>query len=204
MTDKTAQRMEDLLTMCNATLFDLPFAGARWGWGTGEEKEVVEAAWKGYDAGVRLASASIDDAYRDPVVGDFVARFLDGWLRWQQLSQVVAGAFFTALWPAVGLPTAAAVQALYEELRSVDARLQAQDVALQILRTEFRSLTADLLLARPKESKVHAELEEPLAAVPVQQNSQATAHNAMPVGLPEKLAGRPAVQDRGKGEAVTG
>jgi len=154
----------------------------------GEEKEVVEAAWKGYDAGVRLASTSVDYLYRDAVVSDFMARSLDGWLRWQRLSQAAASAFFAALWPAVGLPTAAAVQALSEELRSVDTRLKAQDVALQTLRAEFLSLMTDLLPAQRPESKVRTELVEQLAAMPAQRNSKETATtNATPAGLPEQL-----------------
>jgi hypothetical protein len=154
--------------------------------------------------GVRLASTSIDDLYRDSVVGDFVARSLDGWLRWQRLGQAAVGAFFAVLWPAVGLPTAAAVQTLSEELRSVDTRLKAQDVALQTLRAEFRSLMMDLLPAQRTEDKVHAELVEQLAAVPAQRDSHETTNNATPAGLPEQLAGGRTVQDRRKGEAVTG
>lgn len=202
MADNTDQRREDLLTMYKATLFDLPLAGARWGWGMGEEKEVVEAVWKGYDAGVRLASASIDDLYRDPAVGDLMARSIDGWLRWQRLSQAMAGAFFATLWPAVGLPTAAAVQALYEELRSVDTRLNAQDAVLQTVRAELRSLTAALLPTQRKESKVHTELAEQLAAMPARRNSHETATSAMLAGLPEKLEDGHAVKNQRKDEAL--
>ena len=43
--------------------FDLPLAGARWSLGLGGEKETAEAAWKGYDASVRLASTAIDNFY---------------------------------------------------------------------------------------------------------------------------------------------
>ena len=73
MTDKTAQRGKDLLTMYKAALFDFPLVGATWGLGMGQEKKVFEATWKGYDAWVRLASASIDDLYRSPLFGDVPA-----------------------------------------------------------------------------------------------------------------------------------
>ncbi|MGH9428983.1 MAG: hypothetical protein ACRD2L_22080, partial [Terriglobia bacterium] len=94
MTDKTTQRMEDLLTVYTSTLLDVPFAGAKLGFGVGQDKEVLEAAWKGYDAWVRLISTSIDDLYRNPLFGNFIARSLDQWLRWQRLSQAMTGAFF--------------------------------------------------------------------------------------------------------------
>src|SRR5215813_6091649 len=52
------------------------------------------------------------------------------------------GAFFGELWPVVGLPTAAAVQALQEGVQSLTARVTAQDVQIQALRKEVRALTA--------------------------------------------------------------
>jgi len=140
MADKMMQRGEDLLTVYKAALFDFPLAGATWGLGMGQEKKTTETAWRGYDAWVRLANASVDDLYRDPLFGDLLARALDRWVRWQRLNQVAVGTFFAALWPAVGLPTAEAVQALHEELYSLAARLQAQDATAQTLRGELRAL----------------------------------------------------------------
>jgi hypothetical protein len=140
MADKTTQRAKYLLTMYKAALFDFPLAGATWGLVMGQEKKIVEATWKGYDAWVRLASTSIDDLYSSPLFGEVLARSLDRWLRWQRLNQVTVGTFFAALWPAVGLPTAEAVQALHEEISSLDIRLQAQDATTQTLRGDLRAL----------------------------------------------------------------
>jgi hypothetical protein len=163
MADKTVQKGEDLLTMYKATLFDFPLAGTTWGFGVGQEKTVAETAWKGYDAWVRLASASIDDLYRTPLFGDVLGRALDRWMRWQRLNQGVVGTFIAALWPTVGLPTAAAVQALHEELSSLDIRLQAQDATAQTLRGELRAL-------QTLREELRAEREERRAALPVQSN----------------------------------
>jgi hypothetical protein len=190
MADKTApQRGKDLLTMYKAALFDFPLAGATWGLGMGQEKEVVEAMWKGYDAWVRLASASIDDLYRSPLFGDVLARSLDRWLRWQRLSQTAAGTFFAALWPAVGLPTAEAVQALHEELSSLDIRLKAQDATAQTLRGDFRAL--------------QTLREELRAALSAQRNGNGAGTDTTRAVQHKKLANGHATKERRKSDVVT-
>ena len=105
--------------MSKTLLLDLPLAGAKWGVGRGEEKEVTEAAWKSYDAAVRVATTAIDNLYRNPLLGNVLSRALHELLRWQQLSNALAGAVFSGLWKTVGLPTAAEVQALREEIRAL-------------------------------------------------------------------------------------
>jgi len=223
MADKIAQRMEDLLTMYKTTLLDLPLAGAKWGSGMGQEKEVAETVWKGYDAWVRLTNASVDDLYRNPLFGDVLARSLDGWLRWQRLSQALVGAFFAALWPAVGLPTAAAVQALHEDLSSLDAHVKAQDTAVQTLRTglralqssreDFRLLTADLP-TRKREDQSRARLAERRAILSAQRNgngngavhnngTRAAPHKKLTNGHARHVANGHAAKGRRKNDAIT-
>jgi hypothetical protein len=134
VTGKTiVQGVEDLVTVYQTLFFDLPLAGTKWGLGIGKEQEVTETAWKSYDAGVRLATASIDTLYRSPVFGEVVARSLDVMLRWQRLSNALVGASVAGLWPILGLPTAATVQGLRAEV--------------QTLREELRSAASDLRLA---------------------------------------------------------
>ncbi len=163
----------DLMTMYNAIFFEFPIAGAKWGWGVGKEQEVAEAAWKGYDAWVRLTSTSINELYKNSLFGEIATRSLDRGLRWQRLSNVLADAFFAGLWPAVGLPTAAAMQALGEEVRSLIARLKAQDVQIQALRAEFRVLIADLPAQRKRRAP-SARLDAPPKTMPAKMNGQRT------------------------------
>lgn len=228
MADKTAQRMGDLLTLYKTTLLDLPLAGTKRGLGMGQEKDVVEAAWKGYDAWVRLANASMDDLYRNPLFGDLLARSLDGWLRWQRLSQAMAGAFFAALWPAVGLPTAAALQALHEDLQSLDTHVKTQDAAVRTLRAELQALatlrqelpsvttTTGHSTQRARET-ISIELAKRHMALPAQRNGDGNGtthngngatHNGTRALLQKKLANGHAanghgIKDRRKGDAVT-
>lgn len=150
MTEKTQHRVANLTSLWKAAFLELPFAGTKWGWGVGKEQEVTEAAWKGYDAWVRLANTQVDDLYRDPLVGELAVRFLDTSLRWQRFGTAVADAFFAGLWPTVGLPTAAAMQELTEESRSLTARLKAQDAHIQALHKELISLSADQPVRRKR------------------------------------------------------
>src|SRR5262249_47082904 len=157
------------------------------------------------DAWVRLASASIDDLYRNPLFGDLLARSLDRWARWQQLNQVAVGTFFAALWPAVGLPTVAAVQALHGEVSFLDIRLQAQVAtaqtlrgelrALQTLREEFHFLTAEFSTQR---QEVRAEREERRASLPAQRNGNGAGTDPADAVLHTKLVNRHAAKERRK------
>jgi hypothetical protein len=132
MAEKKMQEMEDLVTVYKALFFDLPLARTRWGFGIGGEKEVAEVAWKGYDAAVQLSTAFIDNLYRAPLFGEVMARSLDGMLRWQRLSSAVAGAFFPAWSQAIGLPTAAEIQALRAEMQALREELRSQGAGLVV------------------------------------------------------------------------
>jgi hypothetical protein len=169
MAEKTQHSTANLMAMWQAACVEFPIAGAKWGWGIGKEQEAAEAAWKGYDAWVQLANAQVDELYQNRLFGDLAARSLDRVLRWQRLSNALADAFFSGLWPVVGLPTAAAVQALTEEIRPLTARLEAQDTQIQALRKELRSLAADLPTQKKRRAPP-AKLDRPLKTVPAKMN----------------------------------
>lgn len=180
MAEKAQHRVTDLVAMWRATFFEFPIAGTQWAWGVGKEQEAAEAAWKGYDAWVRLANAQVDELYRNPLFGDLMARSLDEVLRWQRFSSALVNTFFAGLWPAVGLPTAAAVQALRGELHSLTTRLKAQDIQMQTLRAELRALSADLPAHRRGRAPV-ARLNTPLETPSAKVNGHRTATAPAPL-----------------------
>ncbi len=135
--------VKDLLTMYKAFFVELPVAGSKASLGIAKDGEVEGAVWKGYEAWVRLLNHSTNMTYLNPFVGDYVARSLHQALRWQRLTSSVAGAFFTGLWSAVGLPAAAEVQGMRAEL--------------QALRREVRDLIAE---AQPERAKEELEGKE--------------------------------------------
>ena len=112
----------NLLAVYKTFFFDLPLAAMRETFAAANGREAVEAAWKNYDQGIRLATAAIDNLYRDPRFGRVVDRALQGVLRWQQLSSSVSGALLPGRRPTVDLPTAAEVRELLTELRALSSR----------------------------------------------------------------------------------
>ena len=148
---QTSQGATDFATAYKSFFFDLPMASLKQSFGISTEKEAAEAAWTGYDAGVRMAAAAVDALYRNPVFSDVVSRTLSATLRWQQLGSAVSSTVFTSFWKALGAPTSAEVQGISEQLRSLEQRLsqlpQKKDV--QTLLEQVRTLEARLHRTTP-------------------------------------------------------
>src|SRR5207247_6987969 len=60
---KITQGVEDMATVYKTLCLDLPLAEAQRGLGIGGERETLDMARKGYDAGVRLATKATDDTF---------------------------------------------------------------------------------------------------------------------------------------------
>jgi len=104
----------------------LPLSGARVGLGIAGSDELASTAWEGYDASIRLASASIDALYADPRFGDVASGAIKRWLRWQRFGAAFRGAALALVWRSLGLATAADMHALHAEIRSLGERLRVQ------------------------------------------------------------------------------
>jgi len=140
---KLTQTLEDVATVYKALFFDLPLAGARWGLGLCAEKETTETAWKAYDAGVRLATTAVDNLYRSPLFSEAVSRTLTQALRWQRIGNAVSGTVLAGLWRTLGVPTAAEVQGLSDQLQALETRL-AHKKDVQPILEQLRALQARL------------------------------------------------------------
>jgi hypothetical protein len=114
--------MEDLLTAYKTFTVDLPLAGTRWAFGIGQEKDVTTTAWKGYDASIRLATATVDSLYRTPLFGTTVSSFANQMLRWQQLGNSATKLISTNLQQGAAIPPTAEVQALTERVTRLEAK----------------------------------------------------------------------------------
>jgi hypothetical protein len=124
---------EMVVTVLRTLLLDLPVVTAKRGFGMAETRAVTATAWKGYDASIRLGSASIDWLYGNHLLGGLLARSGNGLLRWQRLNKALTGAFFAGLWRATDLPTATEVNGLRDELRALAASLDAQGEKIEAL-----------------------------------------------------------------------
>ena len=89
------------------------------------EAPLGEIAWKAYDSVVGLTKVATNGLYTNATVGQVLGTSIDMMLRWQRFNSAVAGAWFNALWPAVGLPTGSEVAAMRADIRGLREELRA-------------------------------------------------------------------------------
>jgi hypothetical protein len=128
----------------NEAIVEMPFVAAKslfaqGAEGSGEQdpqqdlqRDLHQAGWRAYDAWVKFWSESANDLYSSPEVGSSVGRSMEASLKWQRLGSAMTGAFFAALWPAIGLPSAAELTELRAEVGALRddlamARLEAEE-----------------------------------------------------------------------------
>ncbi len=116
---KGADMATDVMKVYKALFFDLPVAGIRQRVGLADAQETSMSAWGGYDAMVRLASQGLENLYRTPQFAAATAQALDGFLRWQQVSNALTKTVLTGLTQAAGLPSAHETRALQAEIRAL-------------------------------------------------------------------------------------
>ena len=125
----------------------------------GIDRQLHELGWKAYDTVIGAANGATNRVFTSPTVGQVLGGAIDIMLRWQRLNAAVAGAFFAALWPAVGLPSATEVEAIRGEMRSMREELR-DAVAERDSKDDF----ASELHVAVRESIVSQQSDEKLAA----------------------------------------
>ena len=85
----------------------------------GIDRQLHELGWKAYDTVVGVANSATNRAFTSPTVGNVLGGAIDIMLRYQRFNIAVAGAFFSALWPAVGLPSATEVESMRDDVRAM-------------------------------------------------------------------------------------
>ena len=132
MAQKNSQLADALRDLADATLIDLPISAlARIFNSPGADKELSTAGWKAYDASVALATELTNRVYVSPRVGRVAGRAIDVSLRFQRLADAASGAFFAALWPALGLATTSEVRRLGDKLDSLREQIQSDAVGIE-------------------------------------------------------------------------
>lgn len=89
------------------------------------EASLSDVAWRAYDSVVGLTKVTTNGLFTNETVGQVLGTSIDMMLRWQRFNTAVAGAFFTALWPAVGLPTGSEVAQVRADIRGLREELRA-------------------------------------------------------------------------------
>lgn len=130
----------------------------------GIDRQLHELGWKAYDTVIGAANSATNSVFTSPTVGNVLGGAIDIMLRYQRFNAAVAGAFFSALWPAVGLPSAAEVEsvrgevrAMREELRdAVAERDSKDDFAADLHRAVRESIVSPQAVARAAARESHA------------------------------------------------
>jgi hypothetical protein len=112
----------------------------------GIDRQLHEMGWKAYDTVIGAANNVTNRAFTSPAVGQVLGGAVDIMLRWQRLNAAVAGAFFSALWPAVGLPSATELEAVRRDVRA--------------MREELRDAVADRESKDDFASELHVAIRE--------------------------------------------
>lgn len=151
MSKKINNQVDDFFILTKAVLIDLPLAGIQWQWGLCDETTMTKAAWTGYDAGVRFATATVDNLYRLPLTTTLLKNAAPAFLRWQYLSNAVIGAVLVGVWNTVGLPTTRETQALREDIARLTADVhqqrQEQETLISVATRVVQALEAETPLA---------------------------------------------------------
>jgi hypothetical protein len=129
----------------------------------GIDRQIHELGWKAYDTVIGVANDATNRVFTSPTVGNVLGGAIDIMLRYQRFNAAVAGAFFTALWPAVGLPSATEVEsirgevrAMREELRdAVAERDSKDDFAADLHRAVRESIVSPQAVARAAARESH-------------------------------------------------
>jgi hypothetical protein len=87
--------------------------------GAGIDRQLHELGWKAYDTVIGAANNTTNRVFTSPAIGQVLGGAIDMMLRYQRFNAALAGAFFSALWPAVGLPSATEVEAIRGEVRAM-------------------------------------------------------------------------------------
>ena len=177
----------------------------------GIDRQVHEIGWKAYDTVVGAANNATNRLYSNPAVGNVLGGAIDIMLRWQRFNAAVAGAFFAALWPAVGLPSAAEVEALRRDMRSMR-----EEVRDAVAERDSKDDFASGLDEATRESVVSQRVEDKIAACEPNGTPANSGAEESPAAVPTAVtsarkssvyqfsvwSGWPAPEPRERGEDV--
>jgi hypothetical protein len=131
MPQDKSQLARAVSNLAEAMLIDLPLLAIGRLFDRGFSSDLKQAGWKAYDATVAISTELTNRLYASPRIGRVSSRALEDWLNVQRLTSAASGAFFAALWPLVGLPTASEMQLLIDQVESLREQLQASDLAME-------------------------------------------------------------------------
>jgi hypothetical protein len=132
MEQNNSQLAGAVRNLAEATMVDLPLLAIGRLFDRSFDDELRKVRWKAYDAGVAITTELTNRLYSSRRVGRISSRALDASLKLQRLADAASGAFFAALWPMVGLPTASEMRRLTDEVESLREQLRPSELAIEV------------------------------------------------------------------------
>jgi len=119
MSQPKSELKTGLLALAEVALIDLPAAVTLRAFKAETDGELYKAGWKAYEAATGVVTDLTNRAYANRSVAKVGARMLENGLRTQRFVDALSGAFFSALWPSVGLPMASDIEALRRDVKAL-------------------------------------------------------------------------------------
>jgi hypothetical protein len=116
---------DGLLALAEVALVDLPAAVTLRAFKAEMDGELQKAGWKAYEAATGVVTDLTNRAYANRPIASFGARIIERSLKTQRVVDAFAGAFFSALWPSIGLPMATDIEALRRDVKSLREEIRA-------------------------------------------------------------------------------
>jgi len=135
-----------LLALAEVAIIDLPAAVTLRAFKSETDNELYKAGWKAYEAVTGVVSDLTNRAYANRSIARVGARMLENGLKTQRVIDAFTGAFFSALWPSVGLPMASDIEALRRDVKA--------------LREEIRTAEYDRAAANEREAGLESDSDE--------------------------------------------
>jgi hypothetical protein len=125
MSQPKTQLTDGLLALAEVAFVDLPAAATLRAFKAEKEGELQKAGWKAYEAATGVVTDLTNRAYANRPFARFNARIIERTFRTQRVVDAFAGAFFAALWPSLGLPTASDIEALRRDVKALREEVRA-------------------------------------------------------------------------------
>ena len=117
MSQPKSELKTGLLALAEVAAIDLPAALTLRAFRAETDGDLYKAGWKAYEAATGVVTELTNRAYANKGIGKVGARMLENTMKTQRVVDAMAGAFFSALWPSLGLPTATDIEALRRDVK---------------------------------------------------------------------------------------
>jgi hypothetical protein len=143
MSQPKAEFKSGLLALTEVALIDLPAAVTLRAFKAETDGEFRQAGWKAYEAATGIVTDLTNRAYANRSIARVGARLLENTMKTQRVVDAFAGAFFSALWPSLGLPMASDIEALRRDVKSLREEIRTAEYERSSLAQHEADLDGD-------------------------------------------------------------